>query len=347
MLHLLHILELYGFSEIESKGLLEATKQTECHIEIQDNASPIQELDSLNAALQKCYLRPDNTERQQLIDTINDPDARQKLFLLLAPFTKEFNDGSNIPTKLLLGASERTLTTRFQLLANYEMKGYHSSTIYLLGSDRELWIDSEPSTVPMLIHNLVTTKQITTSEAKEIINKATDTFFKDNTKNIYSKRAEIVKYFSDMGVTWPTEADLMYNMSISYTKNYPMFEDTTFIPINAPKKLNNKGILVRADTFDTYVQLWKDYSANISTTEPIGKVSLSIVTSQPYAVYQKNQAIAFFHDKPVNIFVISDSINDFRNLNILAALDSFARCIYASKEVVKAKLLAESDASEL
>lgn len=338
MAHLLQILELFGFSEIESKDLLEVMKETQCKVVIEENCSFQQELEFLNDALQSCYLRLPGIERHALPDKFNDPALKEKLIPLLSPFTKEFNEGLDVPHRLLLGASEKTMERRFQIIADYETKGYHSETIYLLSGARDLWIDSEPSTILMLIERLTTEKSILQDQAKDIINLAYQKFILRSEEDLGTKRTNIIKYFSDMGIKWPTEADLIYKMA----KSYPQLASTKFILVDAPKKLGYQGKLVRPDTFDTYVQFWQDHGKYIeilSAAKPDKKLSLSIITTQPYAAYQKSSAIAFFHNKPINIFAISDTIQDYSKFNISLALDSFSRCIYVSKDVVKEKLI--------
>ncbi len=336
MSHLQDILRLYEFSETQSQGLLDALEVVNCSITNQETAK--EQLDSLNESLQSCFLRASGSERQQLNDKFKDEELRATLIPLLSPFIDSMYSGNDIPIKMLLGSTENGVNERFKILAFLENNGQHTDLVYLLGGKRELWIDHEPIATKFLVERLVRANLILQADAEAEVKKAIDEFFQDK-NNIQANRSAIVKHFTNKGVIWPTESDMMSELATHYTE----LSDTKFILVDAPMKLNDKGQLVRPDTLDTFIQLWKDHSETIlleAKDQPSGKLPMAIVTTQPYGAYQYTQAMAIFHDKPFNISVIAEGISNPETMNIATALDSFARTIYAGKNVVLSKLLA-------
>lgn len=332
MSHLQDILRLYEFSETQSQGLLDALEVVNCSIIHQETAK--EQLDSLNESLQSCFLRASGSERQQLNDKFKDEELRATLIPLLSPFIDSMYSGNDIPIKMLLGSTEKGVNERFKILALL----HHTDLVYLLGGKRELWIDHEPIATKFLVERLVRTNLILQVDAEAEVKKAIDEFFPDK-NNIQAKRSAIVKHFTDKGIIWPTESDMMAELATHYTE----LSDTKFILVHAPMKLNDKGQLVRPDTLDTFIQLWKDHGEDLlleAKDQPSGKLPMAIVTTQPYGAYQYTQAMAIFHDKPFNISVIAEGISNPKTMNIATALDSFARTIYAGKNVVLSKLLA-------
>ncbi len=255
---------------------------------------------------------------------------------MLSPFIESINTGDDIPSKILLGAAENSTKERFQVLVELEENNHHADVVYLLGGKRELWIDHEPITTKFIIERLVKASGITEQEAETEVQKAIEEFFPDK-NNITAKRNSIVKFFKSKGISWPTEAEIMKNLSLAYSE----LSSTTFILIDAPMKINDKGQLVRPDTLDTYNQLWEDYGEIISfkaKEQPSHKFPLSIVTTQPFGIYQYTQALTAFYNKPVEIKVVAKRIKNSATMNIATAFDSLARTIYAGKNIVLKKL---------
>ncbi len=333
MAHLDQILGLYGFSEDQSHGLLDALDIVKCSVEIEESVDKA--LNALNEALQNCFLRPSGSERQQLNDKFKDEELRAQLIPLLSPFIQSIHTGDDISTKLLLGATENAAKERFKVLVDLENNGHHADTVYLLGGKRDLWIDYEPIATELVVQRLA--KNIPIEAAEIEVKETINNFFPDK-DNIGTKRAAIVKRFTDKGITWPTEGEMMERVA----KNYENLQSSQFILVDAPMKMNDKGQVVRPDTLDTFNQLWKDHGEAISIAAsdlPGGKFSMAIVTTQPYGMYQQQQAISAFYNKPVNIFVVADGISNPANMNIGTAFDTFARTIYAGKNIVMSKLL--------
>jgi hypothetical protein len=334
MNHLSEILNLYGFNEIESQNLLLALDLVNCNVNIDSSFSLQQELEALDAALQTCFLRPQDTERQQLHDKFKDEELRSQLIPLLSPFIQTIASGNDIPVKMLLGAAENGTKERFNILVELEKNSHHTDTIYLLGGERDLWIDYEPMASTLLVERLTAHKNISKEEAELELKNAIDEFFPDKT-NIATKRSAIVKHFTEQGIIWPNEADMMARLAPTYKE----LANTKFILVSAPMKLNDKGQLVRPDTLDTFNQFWLDHSTSIlESTNDGTKYSMSIVTTQPFGTYQQQQAISAFHSKPINIFVVAGGIKNTATMNIATAFDSFARTIYAGKNVVSKNL---------
>ena len=96
MSHLVEILNLYGFSDIELQNLLLALETSDCHIKIEESTSINGELEALNESLQSCFLRPQGTERQQLNDKFNNEEISNQLIPLLSPFINSIKKHSNL-----------------------------------------------------------------------------------------------------------------------------------------------------------------------------------------------------------------------------------------------------------
>ena len=131
----------------------------------------------------------------------------------------------------------------------------------------------------------------------------------------------------------------MEGVATRYKKILP---DVTFVLVNTPNKLNEKNEIVRADTRDTFDQWWQEHNETIifhAHHQADKKFPVTIVTNQPYGPYQLQQAIAAFYDKPINIFLIAGSIQDPENINLALVGDSYARTIYAGKNVILEQLI--------
>lgn len=330
------ILHLYGFSDVESQNLVSALDIANCNVNLNEANSLEQEVESFNEALQCCFLRVQGTERQQLNDKFQDEELRAQIIPLLSPFIESIETGNDIPTKMLLGATEGSTKERFNILVNLEKNGSHTETAYLLGGKRDLWIDYEPIATSILIERIVAQGNMSLEEAEFEVKNAIAEYF-SNKNDIGAKRITIVKHFADKGISWPTEADMMERVAATYEE----LSATKFVLVNAPMKLNDKGQLVRPDTLDTFKQFWLDHGESIlnySADNNGAKYTISIVTTQPFGIYQQQQAIVAFDGKPIDIKVVAEGIKNPATMNIATAFDSFARAIYAGKPVVLAKI---------
>lgn len=355
---LISVLCLYGFEVQESENLVKVLDKTGVISDIGDSYEEEQVLEELNESMQKRFLRAKGVERQQLVDKF-DQDQKNELLVYLSPFIKEINSGANASSKILLGGAENSVKERFEYLNNF---AGHTKTVYSLGGERELWPKIEECTSIFLSEQLSKYKDIDIKDARKEIDNQMDKIFVNATKlkkQIDSKdynikdaetlqksfeketneaRIKAIKFFTDTPYKfiWPTETEMMnYIINNSYKPTYPNinFEPT----INTPKKANG----ARPDTLDSLNSMWEKYGNIIieqAKGQPSGKVVMSVVTTQPYGHYQTQQAITAFHNKPIEIRTLAKEIENTENLNLTNVLDSFARTIYAGKEIVKEKI---------
>lgn len=279
-------------------------------------------IDELNYNLQKEFRRPAGVERQQFEEIFNNKELRTSLEKILKEFFEPVHYGNNKKVKLILGASEETVKLRFSTVIKLEREAIHTDKIYLLGGQRDLWVDAEPVAKSLVVKRLVEKYNISEKDALFELEEAKNQFYagEDSKEN---KRKAIVNHFvNNRNIIWPTESDMMMEES----KKYSELMSVEFILIDSPKKLNIKGELERPDTLDTYIQFVNDY--NISG-------DIGIVSSQPYILYQWQQARVAFIDKPINIYMSGEGVLDKEGVNFTVILDSVARFFYAGKPIVK------------
>jgi|GEM_PF-2770548 len=336
------ILDQYGLNETEQQGIIGALEIIGCNLNIEESNSNIEALDQFDNELQKSILRPSGSERQQLGDKY--AHDREQLTALLSLFINELNSGNDLPSKILLGAAEKGVRERLDIIVELDLKGYNTQIVYPLGSERELWPLHEPLAAKLV--SIMSNEKIEIIDAKfnelfakvlEMKDKRESHSDADLTKETNIARKNTVKYYTDKGITWPTEANMMhYLITQEYQKKLPNIK---FIPvISAGNKLNNAGQIVRADTYDTFVEMWKIHGEEI--TSSLGNASsipMSIITIQPFGHYQQQQAIKAFHNKPIETSVVAMGV-DPNQVNIATIFDSLARTIYAGKEIATEKL---------
>ncbi|MEK6734405.1 MAG: hypothetical protein AABY27_04780 [Pseudomonadota bacterium] len=349
MPHLDTIFDLYDFNESQKTGLLEALSLVGCNVE--EFATAEMTLDALNESLQNSFLRPVGSERDHLSDKFKDEALRAKLLPLLSPFIDEMNSGNNIAVKLLLGASEEGVRERLDILVELTQKGYLTQVIYPLGGARELWAVREPSTIKLVAQELALVKKINLNDAiTEVGNKISEFFITaiemKNNREAYTDKeftvetnkahANLIEYFTKVvGITWPTEADMMEGLIAEYKLKLPNIE---FKPVvNVSKKLNQAGQWVRPDTLDTYNKMWEMYGDAISMQAlNDGKVEMSIITTQPFGYYQEQQAKTAFYGKQIEVKTVAKAAS--ATVNFAIVFDSFARTIFSGRVIALEKL---------
>lgn len=335
------ILDLYEFSNDQSHNLIEALKiagdaQNFTYFKNIDhiNKDYKEALDEFNLELQKSFKRPAGQERQQMEDLFKDEETRAKLIALLDEiFIKAVNDGEDVKIKLLLGASEQTIVRRLDNLARLENNTCHSEIVYILSGQRDLWIDHEPIAKEMLIEKLIQQQNLSKAEAKLEIEASINNFFSNQASqtNLNKKREAIVGYFTNNGIEWPSETEMIERIFSQYRE----LAQTQYILVDTPKKLDKHNNLVRPDTLDTFKQFWQDQQKTI-TLKPNERLPVAIISSQPHARYQYQQAVAALYNQPIDIFVVANSNPE--NLNLSEIFDSFARIIYAGREIALEKI---------
>ncbi|AIL65712.1 hypothetical protein NOVO_06820 [Rickettsiales bacterium Ac37b] len=355
---LISVLSLYGFDPSESKDLVKVLEKTEIINDLGSSYSEEEVLEQLNKSMQNHFLRPKGMERQQLVDKFT-PAQKKELIEYLSPFVKEINSGAVIPNKILLGGAQNSVKERFDYLITFADT---TQVVYSLGGKRDLWPIMEEYTSTSLSKQLSSSKNISFEEAKKEVNTEMQKIFAKATilenqinsnhydisevqelqsnfeKETNKARAEAIQFFTDTPYKfkWPTETEMMdYIINSNYKYNY---QNIDFMPtVDTPKKPNG----ARPDTLDSLKFMWEKYG-NMLTEQakkaPGDKVVISLVTTQPYGHYQTQQASAAFHDKPVEIKTLAKKIENVEEMNLTNVLDSFARTIYAGKELVKEKI---------
>jgi len=354
MHHFEHILYHFGFSEIEAINIIDAIDLAGCHIDDSNSSSELEYLEILNTSLQSCFKRDQKLERHQVEDKYDH--LRKQLLPLLTAFSKEVDDGIDIPEKMLLGAAETTVKERFDILRTLEKKGHHSDTIYLLGGERDLWLDREATATIIIKERLMAKEKITEDEALNIIKQAIDKYFFNDSScfelddihsnarktcvdtDITKKREAVIEYFvNSKNIAWPTESDLLLRLADNYKEE---FVGTKFILVDTPVNIDADGNKKRPDTKDTFIKFWQDHKDYIKLKAeffPDHKFPMAIVSNQPFGPYQTNQAKSFFYDKPIKISAVVAPTKPSQ-LNISVTLDSLARAIYSGKDLVTQKI---------
>jgi hypothetical protein len=330
------ILDLYGFTQDQSQGLLEAIELADCHLELNESTSLEEGLIHLNEVLQGCFLRPDDSERDYFIDKFDNTELKEKLLPLLSPFIEHVSKGDKIQTKLLMGGTENGIKERFKILIDLEQNGHHADTIYLLTGSRNLWIDHEEVATKMVIERLMSKYNISEINAKEELEQSIIDFFPDKT-HLTAKRRAIVDHFTNIKeIIWPTETDMIQYLTDEYADH---FLGTEFILVDTPKRIDPNGAIKRPNTRDTLIQMWKDYQEEIETQAlnyPDKKLPVAVVTTQPFGIYQEIQTMSVFYNKPINISLIAKKYDS--NFHISCIFDALARTIYAGKDFVLEKI---------
>jgi len=253
------------------------------------------------------------------------------------------NEGAGISIKLLLGGKEDSMERRLDSLVKSIKDGHVTTIVYPLGGERDLWPIHEEMTKEILGPRIAVQNFLTLPEANQLIDKVFAENFppallaRNEALEIKQARENTVAYITkNYNVKWPTETNMIEKKIKQYKEKYSELENVEFIPtINAPKKLAN-GVLVRPDTKDSFVKFFEDYGQELDTKgdKPL---TLAIITEQPYGHYQKQQAIAVFHDKNIVVSVLARGISgDAVNLSVV--FDTLARMVYSGKDLVLAKI---------
>jgi hypothetical protein len=267
---------------------------------------------------------------------------------LLSAYTTEINTGNDAAVKLLLGANENAMRVRLNMLARLESEKYYTKMVYPLGGERKLWAVNELITLKIVATRLADLEKIKIDEASKIVKKQFNKFFASfqdmmENRSFYSDlevslevrraRLEVSEYFTNLGIIWPTETDMMESLILEY---HDQLSNVNFSAVvNAPKKINQKGGLVRPDTIDTYQKLWelyKDLIAGEARKSVTQKLRIAIISNQPFAKAQEQQALDYFSDKPVEIDVIASEYKS-GNINISKIFRSFAETIRAGEKL--------------
>ena len=337
------ILNLYNFNISQQEGLLKALELV--GFNLIDTSSSLQDsLNIFNDRLQSTFLRPSDSERQQLSDKFKDEELRTQLIPLLSPFISEIDSGKNVAHKLLLGAAEETVRKRLDTLVKLYNNNNLTQIIYPLGGERELWAIHEPSTAALVAERLAIAQNLNPSDAKnQVDNKLVEIFtkaieIKNNLASYTDKeftaetnkaRTESIRHFSELGVIWPTESDMIAALLSEYKDKLAGIEIKPVI--NAEKKLNSAGQWVRPDTLDTLNKMWELYEADLlASNGSSDNLAASIITNQPYGYYQQQHALTAFRGKPIDVKTVASAV-DPSEVNFSVLFDSLARTIYAGK----------------
>lgn len=336
MAYLSDAMDFCGFNESQQEGLLEAIQLANCNVDIKDAASASEALFLFNEKLQACFIQ--GIERQQTSDKIKDPQVREQILAKLSFFLEEIDEGKDVPIKLILGGNQNAVKERLEY-------GITSSTeeVYLLGSDRKLWPIHEYLVSMIVAERLAAVQDIDVIKAEMIVEKTFAEIFakaiemRDNRANYTDKefadetnkaRVEAVEHFTDLGLVWPTEADMMVKLSEACKEKYP---DAVFKPVISAKDKVENGVSKRANTTDTVLKLWEDNEGFLA-----GKAA-SIVTEQPYTKAQEIQVRVALNGKPIEIKTMAKKANS-DEINVSVLLAEVAKAFYVCKSLDLSKL---------
>lgn len=311
----LQVMHFYGCfdetlpSELASANEIEALKISDI------------DLFSINKMMQDHLKRPIGSERQMLSD---DPrlqnnsemhDALIRLYDTLG-MVRELTPpkGEEYNAILVLGSSQPNFEVRLNSLIKVIDEQHVKGTIYLLGSDRELWPIHEPIVTEFLSER--------TGQTAQELNQYFINFFPQEIRTIPSalnkKRYELIKHFTDMGIKFPTEADMMYALvDKSILKNHP------HVKVEAGKRADGS----RANTEDTIIKFRENYNGMPE--------KILIISAQPEALYQVEPVRKIFPFAKIDIAAEAAK----KGVNPLVINDSIARKVYSRLEQQKAEEL--------
>ena len=326
------VLAEYGFNKEQQHNIMQALKIAGRidGIEKIDNCQ--QALNWLNNLLQEKFIRPAGSERQQMIDFYTNPYYRAQLKSLLSPFIKQVSDGDNVEIKILLGASEKTIRRRLDHILKLTRANSKTDIIYPIAGARDLWPINEPVTTELVAKRMSVVRKMKYVDALNHVEKIFGIMFKnvkkleddiENTNKAENKNQELlvkqqrlidftniarkktIEYFSKLGIIWPTEIDMIEHVIKEYVNQNSELENIKFkLTSNAAKKRNNKGELIRPSTLDNFIQFWQDYSIEITDfadKTPSKNIEIAIISDQPHAIYQTQQANSAFDGRPIII----------------------------------------------
>ncbi len=343
MKHLLRVMEEYGYNSSKQKAafteLLKVYNLFDK--EFERLQSPVEALEWLNCVLQKSFKRTPGTERQQLVDDVSE--GREKMLDIMQQLNLIDDIDEYIPGAWLLvfGADEKDIISRLKIVEDLiKIYNLRYVNLVLLGGERDLWADHEPSTKLLLIKHLMQRLNMPKNEAEDVIQNFYNTHLStkitatNNSTEIIKLREHMVNEFTKIyGEIWPTETDLMQSLTC-----YMQLEEKTHVTqqiVNAGKKVVG-GKLLRPDGRDTVVQFWEDSAGEIESYYAHNKIPISLVgvTSQPYGEYQRQQMLDVLSNKPAICRMVARKINDISKFNIPEGLDTLARQVYAGKRRV-------------
>lgn len=347
------ILQQYGFDDQDSSSIVEAFKGVGIDENISEASSAHEALEWLNIQLQTKFIRPPGSERQHLIDMVQNLILSSDILFSLSAFTKEIMTGANDSIKILFGASEKGIRTRLNTLLKITQEGHNTTTVYPLGGERDLWPIQEEITATLVAERIAALSGGTLEAAIDEVNKDFAGIFAEaikmqesirnsNDKSAEEKlneqhafvtetnkaRAQAIAMYTNKGVSWPTETDMMNKVISEYQFQHIELRSIEFKPtISAPK--NAQGD--RPNTLDTLVKMWGDYGGAIidqAARQPYGYLPMTIITGQPEAHYQRLQAVSAFYDKPIKVDTVAQKATI---VNLSVVFDNIARMVYAGK----------------
>jgi hypothetical protein len=228
-------------------------------------------------------------------------------------------EGENYDAILVLGSSQPSFQGRLDSLIRVMEERHVTGTIYLLGSDRELWPIHEPIVTDFLAER--------TGQTSEEINEYFQENFPEAIRKVPAelnkRRQEVIKHFTDRKVKFPTEADMMYALV-----DQSVLKDLPHVKVEAGKRPDGS----RANTEDTVVKFRALYGG------VPGKVL--IISTQPEALYQVEPVRKILPESRIDI--AAQAAKD--GVNPLVINDAIARKVYSRLEQIKQQEVAVSAA---
>lgn len=309
---MLQVMHFYGYfdetfpSELTSSNQIESLKAADT------------DLESINKKMQECLKRPAGLERAMLSDDFRLKDNPELRDALIARYDalgmiRELTppEGEEYDAILILGSSQPSFQTRLNSLIKVMDEQHVKGMIYLLGSDRELW----PIDEPIITEFLVERTGQTTTELTEYFAVNFPPEIRTVPVALTQKRQEVIKHFTDMGIKFPTEVDMMCALV-----DHSVVGGKPHIKVEAGKRADGS----RASTDDTVIK-FKEIYMGIP-----GKIL--IISGQPEALYQVEQVRKILPDTKIDIAAAAAK----NGVNLLVINDSIARKVYTHLEQRKA-----------
>ncbi len=244
--------------------------------------------------------------------------------------------GSDAPI-LILGATEKAISTRLKFAATMIEEGdVNPKKIFLVSGERDLWpkcngtdIYGEDSTLDLVVtrikEKIPDIHPSIRSYIKDIISDKFKGLSNKEGLRVTEARASIVREVERRyKITWPTEADLMLEMSHKLLSE--QVPKDIILLVSAPKLKEGK----RPNTQSTLKYMTEKHTYLLSSE------NLVVVTSQPYARYQQGVVKDVFVDREVKM--AAPPIDDTSGLTLPVLIEVFLSSIYSWKQVASRSL---------
>lgn len=334
----LEVLSWYGYNIAEQNDILKALELTiPSELTSLKTCVSYKELVvKLNDILQANLRRAKGSERQHLVDKHHH--LKLKLEPLFTSFKAQVNNGRDLENKILLGGAEKGFKSKLDFLIN---EGKATKNLYILGSDRPLWLDQEPAVKHFLSSKLESLGVKGAEQKLELIRgkafSEVDKMQKSKhkpkdyqaqlNKAVDKARADSVLAVNQLAQTeifWPTEMDMI---KFVIGQNRAKLSKIHVEFVTATKPVSK----CRADASDTFKEFVKTYSDKLSNIHQI-----AVISSQPFSHYRLIQGLVAFTNANIAM-ELKPFAKEVKELNYSEVLDTIAATIDAGLPLAKEK----------